>query len=51
VDRVELITPVPGGVGPVTVMMLARNLVLSWAKAYNIPYLLDRGNEKEYERI
>jgi len=40
VDRVELITPVPGGVGPVTVMMLAKNLVLSWAKAYNLPFKL-----------
>jgi len=40
VDRVELITPVPGGVGPVTVMMLAKNVVSAWARRHNIPFEL-----------
>lgn len=39
-ERFELITPVPGGVGPLTVAMLAKNLVGAWAKAHNIPFQL-----------
>ena len=34
------ITPVPGGVGPVTVMMLTKNLIATWARCNNIPFEL-----------
>lgn len=36
VDKAGLITPVPGGVGPLTVSMLIRNVIRSWARTNNI---------------
>jgi len=32
-----LFTPVPGGVGPITVMMLFKNLIFFWKKNNNLP--------------
>lgn len=34
--KVKLITPVPGGVGPMTVAMLIKNMVKMWAKKFNL---------------
>lgn len=33
VQRASYITPVPGGVGPMTVAMLMHNIVQSWERA------------------
>jgi hypothetical protein len=35
VSKVHKITPVPGGVGPMTVTMLMNNLTVSWLRASN----------------
>lgn len=35
-DRVRLITPVPGGVGPMTITMLLSNTILSYKRKLNI---------------
>ncbi len=40
-QRAAFITPVPGGIGPVTVMMLMRNGVHAYARQKGIPLLLD----------
>jgi len=51
-----LITPVPGGVGPLTVSMLIKNVIRSWSRKNNIHVDLDEyisqkeeENEKENE--
>lgn len=36
IERCSFITPVPGGVGPMTIAMLMNNLVESWERA-NFP--------------
>jgi len=35
-DKSRLLTPVPGGVGPLTVTMLMRNVIVSWCSHNNI---------------
>ena len=38
VNRAGLITPVPGGVGPLTVMMLMKNVISGWARSCNLNF-------------
>lgn len=38
VHKAGLITPVPGGVGPLTVSMLIKNVIKSWARTNNIKF-------------
>lgn len=33
IERCSFITPVPGGVGPMTIAMLMNNIVESWERA------------------
>lgn len=39
--KAQLITPVPGGVGPLTVMMLMKNVINGWARMTNNKILED----------
>ena len=36
-EKASAITPVPGGVGPMTIVMLMKNTVLSACRAADIP--------------
>jgi methylenetetrahydrofolate dehydrogenase (NADP+)/methenyltetrahydrofolate cyclohydrolase/formyltetrahydrofolate synthetase len=36
-EKAQLITPVPKGVGPMTVAMLLRNTVSNWKRAHGLP--------------
>ncbi|MDH5404430.1 MAG: bifunctional methylenetetrahydrofolate dehydrogenase/methenyltetrahydrofolate cyclohydrolase FolD, partial [Candidatus Heimdallarchaeota archaeon] len=38
VDKVKLVTPVPGGVGPMTIAMLMKNTVFSHCKRHNLEF-------------
>ena len=40
-NKARLVTPVPGGVGPLTVSMLIKNVIKSWARTNKIPFSLD----------
>ena len=41
VEKVNSITPVPGGVGPMTVTMLLVNTIFSWQKQFGLSSTLN----------
>jgi methylenetetrahydrofolate dehydrogenase (NADP+)/methenyltetrahydrofolate cyclohydrolase/formyltetrahydrofolate synthetase len=43
VERCSLITPVPGGVGPLTVMMLMKNVISGWARTNKLSFMPSEG--------
>lgn len=49
--RAGFITPVPGGVGPMTIAMLMDNIVLAWKKTNfsHIKELIERMERDKYE--
>jgi methylenetetrahydrofolate dehydrogenase (NADP+)/methenyltetrahydrofolate cyclohydrolase len=42
IEKCSLITPVPGGVGPMTISALIVNTLNSWKRKYNIAYKVSK---------